>query len=114
MDVLSLGTRGVVRVVGVGCVCAGALGFRVPACSIPQGVERIVMCGYIYTLLLCSVWGGGLHGRFTTPGTILKPKGSKYHCSRSLVGDWAAKVSTILLLGPFGKVPVRTLAIRAL
>ena len=33
----------------------------------------------------------------------MKPKGSKYHCSRSLVGVWAPKVYTILLLGPFGK-----------
>ena len=29
------------------------------------------------------------------------PKGSKYHYSRSLVGVWAPKVYTILLLGPF-------------
>ena len=30
------------------------------------------------------------------------PKGSKYHYSRSLLGVWAPKVYTILLLGPFG------------
>ena len=33
------------------------------------------------------------------------PKGSKYHYSRSL-GAWAPKVYTILLLGPFGSMPL--------
>ena len=35
-------------------------------------------------------------------GTPTIPKGSTYHYSRYLVGIWAPKVYTILLLGPFG------------
>ena len=34
---------------------------------------------------------------------IPKPKGSKYHHSRYLVGIWVPKVFSLLLLGPFGK-----------